>query len=209
MKEPGPERLIATQLRALRKRRGLSQEGLAARLALLGLVKHQTVIAKIEARARGVAVDELVALAVALNVTPLALMLPGSDSPGDMVDITPRGSAPANQVWAWARGDGPLSLHDSSNIGPLQGLAELGAEAMQEQYAAELPQTERRLRAHPLVQQATQVLSAVRRLALELPDGVAPSLIELELQRARHAVSRLAAELDAAELEYKAWRAER
>lgn len=208
MKESGPERLIAAQLRAIRKRRGLSQEGLADRLALLGVVKHQTVIAKIEARARGVAVDELVALAVALNVTPLALLLPDSDSPGDMVEITPRGSAPADQVWAWARGDGPLSLHDSSSVGPLQGLAELGSEAMREQYAAELPQTERRLRAQPMVQQATRVLAAVRRLALELPDGMAPSLIELELQRVRHAVGRLAAELDAAEVEFNAWKAE-
>ncbi|MDP9427843.1 MAG: helix-turn-helix transcriptional regulator [Actinomycetota bacterium] len=208
MKEPGPERLVATQLKAIRKRRGLSQEALADSLAVLGVVKHQTVIAKIEARARGVAVDELVALAVALNVTPLALLLPDSDSPGDMVEITPRGSARADQVWAWARGDRPLSLYDSRIVGPLQGLPQLSAEAEREQYVAELPQTERRLRAHPIVQQATQVLAGVRRLALELPDGMAPSSIELELQRVRHAVQRLAAELDAVEVEFKAWRAE-
>jgi proline racemase len=37
---------------------------------------------------------------------------------------------------------------------------------------------------------------------------MAPSLIELELQRVRHAVGRLAVELDAAEVEYDAWMAD-
>lgn len=76
-------------------------------------------ISKIENGERKVDVDDLVALAVALDVSPVALLLPaepgeggqayelGKAMPAD-VEITPRTAAPWEYAWRWAHGEIPL-----------------------------------------------------------------------------------------------------
>lgn len=84
---------------------------LSRRLAELGQPIQDSGITKIESGTRRVDVDDLVALAVALEVTPNALLLPGTDSPGSasryMVTPVNMEEAPST-IWAWATGETPL-----------------------------------------------------------------------------------------------------
>ncbi|PSL02509.1 hypothetical protein CLV30_110163 [Haloactinopolyspora alba] len=52
-------------------------------------------------------VDDLVALAIALGVSPPALLMP-SESTGDGVELTPSRSASTQAAWRWATGEQPL-----------------------------------------------------------------------------------------------------
>lgn len=78
---------------------------MAERLGEIGRPILATGITKLEAGQRRVDADDLVALAIALDVTPNTLLLPSE--PAD-VDLTPVTSADFGEVWAWARGQRPL-----------------------------------------------------------------------------------------------------
>ena len=61
-----------------------------------------------EARTYGVSADDLAALALALSVSPLALLLPTTPSA-----VLPDGkSFPAEQIWNWGTGEYPLFATD-------------------------------------------------------------------------------------------------
>jgi transcriptional regulator with XRE-family HTH domain len=92
--------VVGEQVAAIRKRRGWTQEDLARRLADLGCgYLGRGAIAKIETEKREVSVDELVALAAALNVTPVNVCVPyGAD---DQVEITPKIRVPAPRARRW------------------------------------------------------------------------------------------------------------
>ena len=66
--------LCGRQVRRLRVDLGLSQEQLAARLQVAGLALEQKAVSRIETGSRVVADFELMALAAALNTSPLALL---------------------------------------------------------------------------------------------------------------------------------------
>jgi len=74
-------RTTAGQVRAVRNRRQLSQRALSARLTELGRPLVPSAVAKIETGERRVDVDDLIALALALEVSPARLLLP--DHAGD------------------------------------------------------------------------------------------------------------------------------
>ncbi len=86
----------------------MTQRDLSLRLGELGRPMLPTAIAKIEKGQRRVDVDDLVAIAVALNVAPSRLLLPDltEDEP---IPLTPEYSVAAWEAWDWARGGGPLS----------------------------------------------------------------------------------------------------
>lgn len=65
---------VAANVRALRKERGLSQEALAAALSARGHQLQRGVVTAIETESRSVTVDDLVAFADALGVTPQLLL---------------------------------------------------------------------------------------------------------------------------------------
>lgn len=65
-------------------------------------------IKRIESCDRRVTVDDLVALAVALEVTPMTLLMPPSSSADDVVSATGTGDVHARQLLMWLRGDAPL-----------------------------------------------------------------------------------------------------
>jgi 8-oxo-dGTP pyrophosphatase MutT (NUDIX family) len=72
---------------------------------------HATVISKIEQLDRRVDVDDLIALAIALDVTPDRLLLTGRITPDiadDAVELTPAVRMPVLDAWQWAIGDVPL-----------------------------------------------------------------------------------------------------
>lgn len=79
-------------------------------------------VRRIEEGARRVDVDDLIALALALNVSPLALLAPS----GGEIALVPDGAAhPAGLIWSWAQGRHALpepGQEDVSTMTP-RGLA--------------------------------------------------------------------------------------
>lgn len=70
---------VAAQVTAQRQRRGWDQRTLAARVTKAGRPMSTSVLGKVEASARRVDVDDLVALATALEVPPARLLSDGAD----------------------------------------------------------------------------------------------------------------------------------
>lgn len=91
----------------IRKRQGLTLQEVSDRLRMTDHPLAHNAISEIERGARRVDVDDLVALAVALNCSPLALLLPPS-SPEHVVSITGADMMPGRDVWDWAQGKRPL-----------------------------------------------------------------------------------------------------
>jgi transcriptional regulator with XRE-family HTH domain len=117
-KEAGPtaERVAAT-LRHIRQELGLSYAELARRLDATGHPILDTGLMKIEKGQRRVDVDDLMALAAALGVTPNRLLLPEVDlsRPREPVAITEGLDKVRNDdAWAWAYGERPLGAGPSS-----------------------------------------------------------------------------------------------
>lgn len=108
-RDAGPTaRLVAANLRRVRQERGLSYAELARKLAAIGHPVADTALLKTEKGDRRASVDDLAALAVALEVTPNRLLLPGiGDSPEDG-EPAPWGKEPPLRLWAWATGELPL-----------------------------------------------------------------------------------------------------
>jgi transcriptional regulator with XRE-family HTH domain len=108
--------VAAARVREVRKRRGWQPADLAARCAELG-AGHLTenVIENIESgrrdkqgrRRRDVTVDELLTLAVALNVAPVHLLVP-VDDPDAAYPVIGGVLARRFGVRAWIRGIGPI-----------------------------------------------------------------------------------------------------
>jgi transcriptional regulator with XRE-family HTH domain len=115
-KEPGPSaRRVAENVRLLRHARKdtVTTAELSRRLTALGQPIPDTGITKTEQGTRRVDVDDLVALAVALGVTPNTLLLPDVDYVGgtDFHDLTPAVNGTAGHLWEWAQGETPLHMH--------------------------------------------------------------------------------------------------
>lgn len=68
-------------------------------------------LSKIELGNRGVDVDELVALALALETTPNRLILT-PDASADPVDLTPELATSREHAWRWATGEDEVLLGD-------------------------------------------------------------------------------------------------
>jgi transcriptional regulator with XRE-family HTH domain len=107
--------IVAARIRQVRKRRDLSPADLAGRCAALGAGDlTENVIENIESRSaraskrpRPVTVDELLVLAVALNVAPVHLLVP-PDDPDAPYPVTAKVTARRFPVRGWIRGIGPI-----------------------------------------------------------------------------------------------------
>ena len=104
--------ITAEQIRAHRKRRGMTQQELADRLATYGARIDRTAVAKIEAGASGaglsrdLALAEMFAFALALDVAPVHLLVPiDSDEP---IRLAPNLEASPYETREWIRGRMPL-----------------------------------------------------------------------------------------------------
>lgn len=104
---------VAKNIKRLRQRAGLD---LRAMSALLADIKHPispSGLSKIENRERRVDVDDLVAMAIALNVSPLTLLLPEYADAGDEQPMTGLTETMySNVLWLWGIGQEPLFLPD-------------------------------------------------------------------------------------------------
>lgn len=107
-KEPGPTSVrTAANLKQIRQERGVSYAELGRRLKALLHPILDTGIMKIEKGDRRVDVDDLVALALALGVTPNRLILPDVDLPGITTGyaLTPAVAGTPVALWQWAQGE--------------------------------------------------------------------------------------------------------
>lgn len=109
---------VAENVEAVRKRRGLTQQQLASRLAELGRPMQASAVAKVESGDRRVDVDDLAALAVALNVSVARLLLPDGDE-NQPVFVVPAFSVPAYSAWDWATGERSLATEGDDLLDPL------------------------------------------------------------------------------------------
>jgi transcriptional regulator with XRE-family HTH domain len=93
-------------LREARDARGWTQQDLSDALGAIGAPMDRTTIAKLEKRQREVRLDELVAIAAALDCAPVFLFLPiDGDAP---VRLAPKLQVDGAHARAWARGEQPL-----------------------------------------------------------------------------------------------------
>lgn len=106
---PGPagERFGAL-LRQLRHAAGLDQQALSAKLTELGHPIPVGSISRMETGARRADVSDLMALAVALDVSPSRLLLPAEGDPRDPVALTETYTTSWERAWLWAAGEVPL-----------------------------------------------------------------------------------------------------
>lgn len=105
-----PESPLATasrRCRELRKRRGMNADKLAERLQSLGFSNWSrgTVIKFESGRRQSLSVEEMYGLAMALDCSVTALIVPLDDRP---VQVTPTRVENANAVRAWVVGTEPL-----------------------------------------------------------------------------------------------------
>lgn len=111
-------RAVAENVKAVRERRGLSQQQLAARLADVGRPMQASAVAKVESGDRRVDVDDLAAFAVALNVPVARLLLPDV-AEDDEVEVVPAFTVPMWSAWQWATGERSLFRNDDDGNDPL------------------------------------------------------------------------------------------
>ncbi|MFS2291722.1 MAG: helix-turn-helix transcriptional regulator [Actinomadura sp.] len=109
MEQQTPTEIIAARIRALRQSRGMSAQALADRCAELGLpdLKRQAITNLENGRRAMVTVEELLVLALALEVAPVHLLLNPEDEQ-EPYQVAPGTMAPSGEVRAWVRGMAPL-----------------------------------------------------------------------------------------------------
>jgi len=171
-------RRAAENLARLREHRHLNYTELSDRLKRLGRPLNAETLGKIERRERRVDVDDLVALAVALDTTPNRLLLvgesgaihtetitgPGTLSDGTELDLTPVVRVPVLDAWLWAVGDHPLVEAEK----PVTRATEERANAFRRENRPHDPGEmhyfdKRELRKHPeLIRQARVLVRAAR-----------------------------------------------
>lgn len=107
-----PTESVAANVRAVRSRRGWSAQTLADRCAEIGVPSlDRSTVANIEnGRRQRVGVDELFALAFALDVSPLSLLFPRRDD--NLVEVVPGYVVAAPEARRWVRGQEQLPGRD-------------------------------------------------------------------------------------------------
>lgn len=106
-------RTVAANIRRHRERQGLSTYELARKLADAGRPMTASALGRLERAERRVDAGDLVALAVVLDVPPIALLMPSTARGG--VELTGTGGidggtglVDGRRAWAWAQGREPL-----------------------------------------------------------------------------------------------------
>lgn len=100
---PSAER-VAANVRTIRRERRLTLDELAGRLVELGHPILKSGLSKIESGDRGVGVDDLVALSIALETNPNRLLLVGESAKDDDLRLTDEFGVTSEAAWNWATG---------------------------------------------------------------------------------------------------------
>ncbi len=99
---------VGANLLRLRVDRHLTVQALSAQLEAVGRTMRADTITKIELGTRRADVDDLVALALALDASPLVLLLPPYTGSSQPVSLTTTLRIKARDAWRWASGEHPL-----------------------------------------------------------------------------------------------------
>jgi transcriptional regulator with XRE-family HTH domain len=105
-----PSEVFRERLREVRRLKGWTQQQLADVLTDAGLKLDATAVTRLERGTRGVALDEVVAIAAALGVSPLHLIVPLHND--ELLNVDPQLSTDAVTARAWIRGQQPLRETD-------------------------------------------------------------------------------------------------
>ncbi|MEU3835565.1 hypothetical protein [Streptomyces microflavus] len=204
--EIGPTgRRVAENLANIRKARGWPMPRLREEMAALGRHLPATGVIKTESGERRVDVDDLVAFAVALNVSPLTLLLP--DSWGeDKVWLAERRRVESRTAWLWGQGltpaeDPPAAVEDES-VETAQQRERDYYKTEEEFRALALPAEQRRAADHPANREAEGLARMVERLVQVSGvsiDGDSAS-VKRTLRAARLRLRKLEAELEQIEI---------
>ena len=123
---------VAANVKRLRSEHTSLRE-LEAKLESLGVKISASGLQKIEAGTRRVDTDELMALSIALNVNPNALLLPDDASYDDVSDkvTAADGQVTGDEVWDWANGfrmlstQSPLRMLKGLHDGPMSDVVDI------------------------------------------------------------------------------------
>jgi transcriptional regulator with XRE-family HTH domain len=111
---------VSANVKRLRTEQNLGLRGLAKELGEAGRPLGHSAVDQIEKGTRRVDVDDLVALAAALGVSPITLLLPGRPDPGNPAEFVAVADDPAKplavagvdisagRLWLWLKSDEPL-----------------------------------------------------------------------------------------------------
>lgn len=95
---------VTHNLRRLREGRNLSYAELARRVTAAGRPIAPLGLRRIEAGTRKVDPDDLVALALVLDVSPVTLLMPDTADETEQVTLTETRKCDAGRLWAWLGG---------------------------------------------------------------------------------------------------------
>lgn len=119
----GPVATIAQRVKELRGRRGWTAAQLGKALDKHGIRWDRFTVANLEnGKRQNVTVQELFALALALDVSPTSLVVPLDDRP---YQITPTRTEHADMARAWVRGEEPLPGTDERTYRAEVSLADM------------------------------------------------------------------------------------
>lgn len=197
---------VAENLQRLRQARGYTMQQLRQRMQDLGRPLPATGVIKTEQKDRRVDVDDLVALALALNVSPLALLLPPLWS-DEQVAITAEVSLRARTAWLWGEGRAPandwatgatVAVADDDEA---EDKAEREFFEQREAYEALThPPARRRAAQHPANVAAETVSAMVGRLVRATGSGNSAA-VERQLRITKNRLAQLQNEVEQIELE--------
>jgi transcriptional regulator with XRE-family HTH domain len=104
---------VAANVARIRRSSGITLNALSAKLSEITTERRYptSTLSEIEHARRRVDVDDLMALAAALNVSPANLLMPMSDGSHEVIATSATSDPiPAWRVWAWLLVEGPLEL---------------------------------------------------------------------------------------------------
>ncbi|MDH4145462.1 MAG: helix-turn-helix transcriptional regulator [Acidimicrobiia bacterium] len=168
-----PDRIIGDRVAQLRMRHGWTQRAFADRLKTLGVPLHRNSINDLENGHRKVKVGELLALAMALEVSPVELLMPAAAT--DLIAITDQ-TLPeiAVKVRLWMLGHGALHPEPVTGAPPSASQREAAERFYQDHGTPELD----RRRFVQAVQRATRELTEAG--IVDDHDAMAAALDQLE-----------------------------
>ncbi|MEV0492361.1 helix-turn-helix domain-containing protein [Streptomyces atratus] len=200
--ELGPTgKRVAENLADIRKARGMTMPALREEMAKLGRPLPATAVIKTEQKERRVDVDDLVAFALALNVSPLTLLLPREwdDSP---VDLAPDFALKTRTAWRWAEGRSPANDWGTSPDGDeLNDEAEQDYLKEREEYELLTHPAGRRRAAQRPANRAADTLSAMVGRLVNAVEGGNKAAAERQLRITKNRLTQLQTEIDQIELE--------
>jgi transcriptional regulator with XRE-family HTH domain len=132
---------VAENVKRLREKQNLSYTQLSDRLQrIAGWSINAVGVRRIEAGERRVNVDDLMALAVALEVSPETLLMPYAENADDQVRITGWEPMDASEAWRWMQTDTSMGYREFPPISAERALPPFVYRRLMEEKMARLPE---------------------------------------------------------------------